>query len=247
MQFPSTCIIVPVYNEYKRLNIHAYNSFLHSNDNISIVFVNDASTDKTIELLQNIQNTFPSKVKILSLASHSGKAEAIRAGMLSSIEKKQSEYYGFIDADLAVPLEDMLIFAKRLYINKLSMALGIRTESNKLNIYRTTIRKFLGNVFRLYLHNVLNFNISDSQCGAKVFTPELIPVLYKDRFKTRWLADIELLIRYGHYFKIERRVIHDHIAQIPVSRFSDIANSKFNIRESIRIIKEIFIITTYVN
>jgi hypothetical protein len=182
-------------------------------------------------------------VEIVGHGMRRGKAEAIRSGMLRALDSGSYHYLGFIDADLAVPISDIVFFIKQLAGKENKMAFGIRSDINKTNITRTAVRKAMGNAFRVYLHQVLKFHIADSQCGAKVFAAEIVPVLYREPFETHWLMDIELMIRYCDHFGISRGDIHEHLLQIPVSRFQDRAHSKFTARELIRTLRELVIIT----
>ncbi len=99
---PSLSIIIPCYNEEKRLNIEKINEFLGLNNNVSIIFVNDGSTDKTSAILNQITKNFPLKTEILSNDKRKGKAESVRLGMLRSVKKTDTIYHGFMDADMAV-------------------------------------------------------------------------------------------------------------------------------------------------
>lgn len=243
MQLPKICLIVPVYNEYLRLDIHAFTSFLNEFEPLHIIFVNDASKDDTKKLLEQIKGTNPAKVTIINHTFRLGKAEAIRSGMLAGSKTGNHDFFGFIDADLAVPLNDIIFFVKRLSTSSFAMALGSRAGINNDNINRTAIRNALAAGFRVYLHKILKFKIADSQCGAKVFKAEIIPILFSDPFQTHWLLDIELMMRYGQHFLIKNEYMHEHVLQIPVSKFEDRANSKFNIVELIRTVRELILLS----
>lgn len=243
MQFRSICLIVPVYNEYKRLLVEAYCAFIASDQHVHIIFVDDASVDDSGKLLYQIKQFCPSRVEIVHHSIRSGKAEAIRTGMLKGMRSGDYQYFGFIDADLAVPLTDISLFTERLKEDRGRMAIGIRTDANKGTINRTALREIMGNLFRAYLHNVLHFLIVDSQCGAKVFSADIVSVLYENPFKTRWLSDVEIIMRYRHHLRLKNEGIEKYIIQIPVSKFEDKPDSKVNFIELLRTLKELIIIT----
>lgn len=60
------CIIIPCYNEGTRFQKKEYSNFLLSNKNTLICFVNDGSTDDTLELLYDLKSEFFTQIEILS-------------------------------------------------------------------------------------------------------------------------------------------------------------------------------------
>jgi dolichyl-phosphate beta-glucosyltransferase len=77
-----TAIVVPCFNEEKRLDLEAFSEFLHRVPGIRMVFVNDGSHDGTVEVLETLHAVHPDRVEILSLSRNSGKAEAVRQGLV---------------------------------------------------------------------------------------------------------------------------------------------------------------------
>ena len=51
-------IIIPCYNEFNRINKNSYIDFLNENKNCTIVFAEDGSTDNTLSVLKEIQDTY---------------------------------------------------------------------------------------------------------------------------------------------------------------------------------------------
>jgi len=104
-------IIIPCYNEENRLNPQVIINFLQAKQNVFFIFVNDGSTDNTVQILERVCNQYPARVLILNKKKREGKGEAVREGLLQSIKNNQIEFHGFIDADLSVSLEEFF----RLY------------------------------------------------------------------------------------------------------------------------------------
>ena len=100
----SARIVVPCYNQESRLDVPKFRDFMSSSHSIVFLFVNDGSTDGTLQLLESLKKSDPTKFAILNLQQNCGKAEAVRRGFLSAIES-QPDYVGFWDADLATPLD----------------------------------------------------------------------------------------------------------------------------------------------
>lgn len=86
-------VIIPVYNRPK-LVVDAINSVLLQNyKNIEIIVVDDGSNDKTLDVLQKLQEKQP-QIKIIS-QKNSGVLKARIAG----VKKASGEYVVFLDSD----------------------------------------------------------------------------------------------------------------------------------------------------
>ena len=70
------CLVIPCYNEEQRLDIDEYRKF---SGRMKFLFVNDGSNDGTLSLLEKEASGFAS---VLNLEVNSGKAEAVRHGMM---------------------------------------------------------------------------------------------------------------------------------------------------------------------
>jgi GT2 family glycosyltransferase len=73
----SVCLVVPCFNEQTRLAIDQVRA-LAADERVSIVFVDDGSTDGTLELLRSIERE-TSRVMVIALPHNVGKGEAVRA------------------------------------------------------------------------------------------------------------------------------------------------------------------------
>ena len=84
-------IVVPCYNEAERLPINDYNNFLSKHTDILIVFVNDGSSENTIQVLNSIKDDFPDQIHILNYEKNRGKADAVYGGFQEIINNDDSE------------------------------------------------------------------------------------------------------------------------------------------------------------
>ena len=131
-------IVVPCYNEEKRLERSAFAEYLSIHNDVGFCFVNDGSKDGTIEVIRKVREDFPCQVVILDLKNNRGKADAVRSGVFYVSELSFSPYIGFWDADLATPLEEIDGFLKILRSNKdLIVASGSRISRMGACIERT--------------------------------------------------------------------------------------------------------------
>lgn len=94
-------IIVPVYNTSKYLRRCADNLVGQSLTDIEIIFINDGSTDDSLEILEEYKRAYPDKVKVVS-KKNGGQATARNLG----ITLATGDYIAFADSDDFVE-EDM--------------------------------------------------------------------------------------------------------------------------------------------
>ena len=105
-------IIVPCYNEEQRFPYAAFLSFAKNHPEALLCFVNDGSRDKTLSVLRGIESECPENIIVYSLSQNSGKAEAVRQGMLYVHSNYAVQLLGFLDADLATKPEEWLQMAR---------------------------------------------------------------------------------------------------------------------------------------
>ncbi len=213
-------IIIPCYNEADRIKLDVFADFMQRNEDIIFVFVNDGSSDNTREVLKMLCNN--SQAHYLELTENSGKAEAVRQGILS-VCPDEVDYVGFWDADLASPLEEilwMLTFAddETLYLS------GCRLLRLGGNIQRKTCRHLLGRLFATIIAWHLGIAVYDTQCGAKLFAASEIQALFQRKFVTHWFFDVELIRRLICRHGKEKTVLHS--VEVPLHSWTDVSGSK---------------------
>jgi len=221
-------IVVPCYNEAHRLPSEKFVEFVHEGNDIDFLFVNDGSTDDTLEVLQRLQRVCGPAVYVLDKKVNGGKAEAVRDGMLRAIESGRSGFVGFWDADLATPLSAISSLRQELIDEpQLQMVFGSRIRLLGRHVHRKAARHYLGRVFATVVSLMLRLPVYDTQCGAKIFrvTPELASVLSQP-FISRWVFDVEIIARFIALNHGDTRVLHDSIYEYPLERWEDVAGSK---------------------
>jgi glycosyltransferase involved in cell wall biosynthesis len=230
----STCIVVvPCYNEAARLDTSAFRRFATANDAVNILFVDDGSRDNTASTLETLCQSIPERFSILALGANSGKAEAVRRGLLKACEMNPT-YVGFWDADLATPLDDIVRFTALLDArSEIEMVFGSRVHLLGRSVRRKLARHYLGRVFATLAAFALGVGIYDTQCGAKIFrASESFKERLREPFIGGWIFDVEIIAR-----EIEARrgtglppvsnIIYEH----PLEVWNDVAGSKIKLRD----------------
>lgn len=194
---PKVLLVVPCYNEARRLPVDTFFKFAIEHPDYFVLFVNDGSTDSTLEVLEKLMERCPDAFEILDLPRNSGKAEAVRQGFLKGFERNP-DYIAYWDADLATPLDVLPSFVEVFeHRPRLDIVLGSRVQLLGRQIDRSLFRHYLGRVFATTVSLLLKLNVYDTQCGAKMFrtTPQIRGV-FEEPFISRWIFDVEILVRY---------------------------------------------------
>lgn len=216
---PKTVIIIPCYNEEKRLQISRFTDFADQHNEVSFLFVDDGSIDKTLALLQSVNHP---QVSVLSLAANRGKAEAVRAGMLHAL-KTDAEWIAFWDADLATSLDELVAFAAKIRPESL-MITGCRLMRLGASIERNFVRHLVSRVFATVISWHLKLPVYDSQCGAKLIKKEAVAVIAPRPFVSRWFFDVEMLKRLSRHYGRER--ICRDVEEYTLQSWQEIGDSK---------------------
>ncbi len=189
-------LIIPCYNEESRIKstFNAYFSYFQEssyfkNKKIAIALVNDGSQDKTKEIITNLENHSKDNitVKAISYEKNQGKGAAIKQGCRSV----ESQFYGFVDADLSFSPE--LTESALSKLQKPDAALIIGQRNNDTNAELPKLRSF----FSVLLRRVVNFFLSipniDTQCGFKFFNKNIAQKILPKVKQLRFSFDIELI------------------------------------------------------
>ena len=82
-------IVIPCYNESKRLSQSSFGGFLNESTEVDLCFVNDGSTDTTLEVLTALRDKFPRQIQLINLESNAGKANAVLSGVHHLLQKNK--------------------------------------------------------------------------------------------------------------------------------------------------------------
>jgi dolichyl-phosphate beta-glucosyltransferase len=224
---PHSIVVVPCYNEARRLNTRAFSQFRANGHWVEFLFVNDGSSDGTLETLQQLQCASPDTVRVRDQQPNRGKAEAVRAGMLEALSA-DVDYVGFWDADLATPLNALPRFLTVLDEHPaIDVVLGSRVKLLGRVIQRHAWRHYLGRVFATLVSELLRLPVYDTQCGAKMFRATHALRTALDRpFRTSWLFDVEILARLIAANPEGTAAVAERLYELPLDEWRDVPGSK---------------------
>ena len=232
-------LVIPCYNEEHRLPADELRGFAAPGFELEIVFVNDGSSDGTLALLERLHEEDPRRFHVINLAQNSGKAEAVRQGILAALERKP-DYTGFWDADLATPLNELPVFVDILDTRpNVQMVMGARVRLLGREISRHASRHYFGRIGATLISQTLRLAVYDTQCGAKLFraTGDTRHV-FSTPFLSRWIFDVEVIARYVRLWG--RDLAARSIVEYPVRQWHDVKGSKLKSHDFARALRDLW-------
>lgn len=228
---PNVCLVVPCYNEEQRLPQAELLAFLDTHPHVSLCLVDDGSRDGTLAVLERLRAERPGRVLVVRVSPNGGKAEAVRAGVRHVYAAGDWPFIGYWDADLSTPLSevDHLLAALR-QDPACRLAMGSRVKRLGTSIDRRITRHVLGRIFAACAGGILGLSVYDSQCGAKLFRRDTVDVFFTQPFLTRWLFDLEMLVRLRNAVGLAGM---GAACEVPLSRWTEVGGSKLRLREMI--------------
>jgi len=191
-------LIIPSYNEEYKIKstfVEYFNYFQknpHFEDKkIVIILVNDGSLDKTKNVITELENFSNGNitVKTISYEQNRGKGAAIKRGC----ETIDSEFYGFVDADLSFKPELTERAISILEDSEFEIVIGQRQKNKNASAY-AKISSFFSLLLRRIVNSFLSLPNLDTQYGFKFFKKiiarDILPKIKENRFA----FDIELII-----------------------------------------------------
>lgn len=187
-------IVIPAYNEEKRIeeSISKIIDFVEKiGFETEIIVVNDGSKDTTGEIVKLLSEKYRF-VSLISLQKNSGKAVAVKTGVLQST----GEIVLITDADLSTPIEELLNL-NRILDTGVDIVYASRGKKESKILKRQNIFRELlgGRLAGILLQLLLVTGVKDTQCGFKLMNGKTSRPLFNNLTTTNSaLWDMEILI-----------------------------------------------------
>src|SRR3954465_795676 len=186
-------IVVPMYQEESRIvgtveQLAASPLCAADND---FVFVDDGSTDRTVEVLEKALAETSLVATVIRLPRNLGKGAAVQAGVLAA----QGEVIAYVDADLSSP-PSAIEQCCRAVESGADVAVPSRghTTSN-LVVRQPGSREAAGKLFNRVVRVLGLTTLPDTQCGLKAFERETARAVFAELSVRRFAFDVEVLMR----------------------------------------------------
>lgn len=232
-------VVVPCYNEEKRLPGDSFRKFTMNGVAVDYLFVNDGSTDGTARVLDGLKSEDPSRFAVLTLEKNSGKAEAVRRGMLAAMERSP-DLAAFWDADLATPLDELPLFVDIFNRRpEIQMVFASRVRLLGHNIRRRPLRHYLGRFGSVLISESLGVQMYDTQCGAKMFrVNDTLRDIFAKPFVSKWIFDAEIISRFVNARGRDAAV--PAMYELPLGEWRDVHGSKVRAHDFLRALRDLW-------
>jgi glycosyltransferase involved in cell wall biosynthesis len=241
-----TAIIIPCYNESKRLRVEEFGVYIGNNSNVYFIFVNDGSTDGTVGVIKSLYNSFHDNMLFIDLEKNYGKAEAVRSGMLKAMEMG-FDNIGYFDADLSTPLSVINDFCRLLENPETMIVMGARVKLLGRKIVRKAYRHYFGRLFAACASVILGIPVYDTQCGAKIFKNNKdLNIVFSKPFTVKWIFDVEILARYKLLKRnASKKWIEDSVIEHPLEEWIHSPGSHLKFAHCIAAVSDLIKIFLY--
>ncbi|HUQ94956.1 MAG TPA: dolichyl-phosphate beta-glucosyltransferase [Bryobacteraceae bacterium] len=166
---PSLSIIIPAYNEEKRLpaTLDRILAYLGRREwsFAEVLVVDDGSTDGTAALVGNCRPATVS-LRLLSNPGNRGKGYAVRHGMMEA----KGEWRLLTDSDLSCPVEEFDKLLLAAAENAAQISIGSRAlDPSLISVHQPLGRELSGRMFNVIMRLMTGLPFRDTQCGFKLY------------------------------------------------------------------------------
>ena len=197
MPDPSLLILIPAYNEERRIEpmLRDYAEFFGKNysGEFQIVVVLNGCTDDTLGVVRRVAEEF-SAVHALEFREAIGKGGALIEGLKLA---EHADLIGYVDADGATPPRAFLELAQ--HTGEADCVIGSRWMPGAV-IHQSQAghRQFASRAFHQIVQVLFWLNIHDTQCGAKVMKRAVVEKIHPYLRIADMAFDINLLYSLKH-------------------------------------------------
>ena len=232
MKPPQLSIVIPAYNEARRLpaTLLRIEEYLRSRSlDAEVIVVDDGSQDGTANAVRAHAAHWPS-LQLISPGRNAGKGRAVQLGMAAATGR----WRVFTDADLSVPIDDLdkLLLPLR---DGVAVAIASRAlKASEVQVHQPWYRETMGKVFNRLVRLLIMRGIRDTQCGFKGFSAEAAAKLFPPLQTRGFGFDVEVLYR--------ARLAGFKIAEVPTRWINSPQSRLHPIRHSLAMFLELLAI-----
>jgi dolichyl-phosphate beta-glucosyltransferase len=227
---PHTSIVIPCYNEEKRLpaTLRAVLDYIDAGRPAAeLILVDDGSRDGTRAVIERAARE-DDRVIAVPCGLNRGKGAAVRSGVLRS----SGDRVVFFDADLAYPLDSIDAARERIEAGA-DVVIGGRDLADRDSRKRySPFRRAATSVLGGFVEGLVGLGIPDTQCGFKAFRREPGLALFEHLVTESFAFDIEILLLARSWSLVVER--------IPVEMNLSRGSSIHLTRDSLRLLADLW-------
>ena len=232
-------ICIPMYNEITTVAataaelVRVMDGYCGGNgDSYELIFSDDGSEDGTFEAIPKTEAVGARHGVIVPIrtSANYGKGAAVRRAAIAST----GDLVMYTDCDLAYGTEAIIDAVEVMKKGGCDMLTGSRAIHPDGYKSYTRMRKLASKVYIKLLNLITGLNVTDSQCGFKLFSGALARRIFPLAETNGWAFDLELFLLAAR----EGAVIKEHPVSIVNHRESRISV----LRDSVKMLREMIVI-----
>ena len=181
-------ILIPVYNEQDTISMVIEE--VKKSDTMGlkkeILVIDDASTDKTAKVLAGIKG-----ITVFSHAQNQGKGAALKTGLV----KAKGDLVLIQDADLEYSPKDYPQLLGPFFEHEADVVYGTRFRGGDARRVIYFSHQLANQVLTFYSNILTNLNLTDMECGYKVFRRWVVDAIAERLVSQRFGIEPELTAR----------------------------------------------------
>lgn len=181
-------IVIPVFNEERTIEciISSVRKAKTLKLRKEIIVVDDASTDKTSRILKRLTG-----IKVLTHPKNKGKGAAIKTGFLEA----QGDIILIQDADEEYSPSDYPVLLDPFFTAQADVVYGSRFRGSEARRVLYFSHQIANIILTFFSNLCTNLNLSDMECGYKVFRKEVVKSFVSSLQSQRFGIEPEITAR----------------------------------------------------
>ena len=226
---PDLSVVVPAYNEERRLPITLENVLpvLEADHRtFEMILVDDGSTDSTLAIMRDWAARHPC-LHVVAQQPNLGKGRALAEGVKTS----RGALVLVSDTDFSTPITELPKLESAIGAGA-DIAIGSRAKRGaQVELSQPAYRVLMGKTFNLIVQALILPGIWDTQCGFKLFRGEVARDLFGRLTTDGFSYDVDVLYRAR---RSKRR-----IAEVPVRWINSPESKVSPVRSSLEMLRDI--------
>lgn len=185
-------VLIPTYNEAANILL-VMQSVLGLEEKISMLIIDDGSTDGTAELVKNMRDEYPDRIDILERPSKLGLGTAYLAGFKYALENG-FDHVCEMDADFSHNPKDLPQLIAPIKNNQADLTVGSRYINGVRVINWPLSRLILSYGAGIYTRMITRLPIQDVTAGFKCYHRRVLEAIDLDKVKSN-----------GYSFQVEMK------------------------------------------
>jgi dolichyl-phosphate beta-glucosyltransferase len=227
---PELSVVVPAYNEERRLPITLENVLpvLEAGGRgFEMILVDDGSSDATLAIMREWAESHPCVV-VVAQQPNLGKGRAIAEG----VKVARGRLVLVSDTDFSTPITELPKLEQALDAGA-DIAIGSRGKrGSQVELSQPVYRVLMGKTFNLIVQALILPGIWDTQCGFKLFRGPVAHDLFARLTTDGFSYDVDVLFR--------ARRAHLRVSEVPVRWINSPESKVSPVRSSLQMLRDIF-------